>query len=88
MKIKADHKIKAILDRIERIEDDISKAKEYLENGSSAHWHKFKPLFDEKIKDGEVLPPHKDWVKNVFLPGREKALRASEKLIEQIEKAK
>jgi hypothetical protein len=41
-------------------------------------------LFDKKVKDGEIVPPHKDWVKNVFLPRKERALRHSEKALEKI----
>ncbi len=77
-------KVKSILDRIKHIEDAISKAREYLETGAHAHWHGFRPLFVDKVKDGEVLPPHKDWVKNVFLPSREKALRENQRLLERL----
>jgi hypothetical protein len=34
------------------------------------------------VKDGKVLPPHKDWVKNVFLPNQERALALAEKVLE------
>ena len=44
------------------------------------------PLFVNKVKDGKELPPHKDWVKNVFLPRKEKALRRAEKTVERLEK--
>ena len=77
-------KEKAILDRIEHLEDAISKGREYLETGAHAHWHGFRPLFVDKVKDGEVLPPHTDWVANVFIPAREKALRTNQKLLEKI----
>lgn len=77
-------KKKAILNRIKSLEDDIIMAREYLENGSHANWHGFKPLFNVKVKNGKVLPPHKDWVKNVFLPRREKALRNAEKLLDRV----
>lgn len=26
-----------------------------------------------------MAPPHKDWIKNVFIPNREKAIRKAEK---------
>ncbi len=74
-----------ILKRIKGIEDDIAKAHEYLKTDAHAHWHKFRPFFKEKVKDGEILPPHKDWVQNVFIPGREKALRKAEYLIDRLE---
>jgi len=77
-------KRKAVHDRIGSIEQSIAKAKEYLETGKHADWNGFRPIFVRKLKDGKQLPPHKDWVKNVFLPGMEKALRRAEKLDEQL----
>jgi hypothetical protein len=77
-------KRKALLDRIELLEEAIRRARKYLESGEHAEWHNFRPLFDHKLKDGKELPPHKDWVKNVFLPRREKALSRAEKLLERL----
>jgi uncharacterized protein YqcC (DUF446 family) len=77
-------KRKAVVDRIESIEQSIRRANEYLESGEHAHWSGFRPLFAQKLKDGKELPPHKDWVKNVFLPRMEKALRRAEKTIERL----
>lgn len=71
-------KKKAVLDRIRHLEDAITKGQEYLENGSHADWHGFRPLFDDKVRDGKLLPPHKDWVKNVVLPRRKRALRMAQ----------
>ena len=71
-------------ERIKRIEQAIAKAKEYLESGKHAHWIGFRPLFDSKFRNGKELPPHKDWVKNVFLPRMEKALRRAEKIFERV----
>ena len=76
-----DTKRKAVLERIESLEEAIVRAKEYLKSGKHAHWSGFRPLFVSKFKDGKDLPPHKDWVKNVFLPHREKALRRAEKVV-------
>jgi hypothetical protein len=73
-----------VLERIQLLEQAITKAKEYLESGKHAHWIGFRPLFDSKFRDGKELPPHKDWVKNVFLPRMEKALRRAEKLVERL----
>ena len=74
-------KKKAILKRIKYLEDAIAKGKEYLESGKHADWHGFRPLFVDKVRDGKTLPPHKDWIRNVFLPRKEKALnQAQEKL--------
>ena len=79
-------KKKAVLDRIESFEQAIAKAREYLESGKHAHWSGFRPVFVPKLKDGKELPPHKDWVKNVFLPRMEKALRRAEILVERLDR--
>ena len=78
-------KKKAILDRIRRLEDAIAKGREYLESGRHANWHGFRPWFVPKVRDGKELPPHKDWVKNVFLPRQERALTKAEKTLEKID---
>lgn len=78
-------KKKAILDRIRRLEEGIARAREYLETGAHADWRRFRPLFDKKVRNGIPLPPHKDWVKNVFLRSYERALIRSEKLLEQLD---
>ena len=75
-------KKRAVLDRIKRLEEEIAKGRDYLENGAHAHWPGFRPLFAAKTRDGKLLPPHPDWVKNVFLPSRERALRRAEKHLE------
>ena len=77
-------KRKAILDRIESLEQAIGRAKEYLERDMHVHWSGFRPLFVRKRRDGKELPPHKDWVRNVFLPRMEKALTRAEKLLERL----
>ena len=77
-------KKKAVLKRIELLEEALTKAKEYLENGQHANWNRFRPLFVQKYRDGKELPPHKDWVKNVFIPRREKLLRHAEKVLEKM----
>jgi hypothetical protein len=79
-----DAKRKAVLDRIESLEKAIGRAREYLESGKHAHWSGFRPWFARKLKDGKELPPHKDWVKNVFLPRMEKALSRAEKTLERL----
>ncbi|MDC0936725.1 hypothetical protein OAS39_10600 [Pirellulales bacterium] len=77
-------KKKALLDRIEHLEDAIAKGREYLESGEHAHWHGFRPLFARKVKDGNTLPPHKDWVRNVFLPRRKRALENAYRKLERL----
>ena len=81
---KMNLKEKDILDRNKHLEDSIAKALEYLESGKHADWHGFRPLFVNKMRNGEALPPHKDWVKNVFLRNQEKALRRNQKLLEKL----
>jgi hypothetical protein len=65
-------KAKAVTQRIRSLEEAITKAHEYLESGKHANWRAFRPLFSGKTKDGKALPPHRDWVKNFFLPRRER----------------
>jgi hypothetical protein len=77
-------KRKAVLERIASLEQAVGMPREYLESGKHAGWRGFRPLFVSKVKDGRELPPHKDWVKNVFLPRMEKALRRAEKIVERI----
>lgn len=77
----------AVLKRIVSLEQDIGRAREYLESGQDAYWHKFRPMFARKFKDGRELRPHKDWVKNVFIPQKERALRQAEKLLDRLGKA-
>jgi len=74
----------AVLTRIERLEQKIAKGHEYLESGKHANWNGFRAWFAPKVRDGKELPPHKDWVKNVFLPRLEKAVRQAEKVLERL----
>ena len=75
--------MESILDRIKHLEDAITKGREYLESGKHAHWHGFRPLFEDKVRDGKILPPNKDWVKNVFIPRYEKELKKADKILEK-----
>jgi hypothetical protein len=77
-------KRKEILARIGRIEAAITKAREYLDSGKHAEWTGFRPLFVDKKRDGEVLPPHRDWVRNVFLPRYERALEIAWKKLDKV----
>jgi hypothetical protein len=78
-------KRKAVVDRIESLEQAIGKAREYLESGKHAHWSGFQPLFVRKLKDSKELPPHKDWVKSVFLPRKQKALSRAVSILERLD---
>ena len=79
-----DLKKKAIMVRIKNLEEEIAKGCEYLESGKHAEWTRFRPWFTRKVRDGKVLPPHREWVKNVFIPRAQRALRKAEKLLEGI----
>src|SRR4051794_1676915 len=79
-------KRKAVTERIESLEQAIRRAKEYLESGKHADWHKFRPLFDHKLKDGKEVPPHRDWVKSVFLRRVERALTQTERALQRLDK--
>ena len=77
-------KKKAILARIKNLEEAIAKGQEYLQTGAHANWQGFRPLFTAKKKNGKALPPHPDWVRNWFLPSRERALKRAKKLLERL----
>ena len=77
-------KEKAILDRIKHLEDATSKAREFLETGKHGGWHRFQPMFVNKVGRDGVLPPHRDWIKNVFLPRQQKLLKHAEKSLERL----
>lgn len=74
-------KTRAVMERIKSLEEAIRKAKEYLESGKHAKWERFRPWFGRKAD----LPPHTDWVKNVFLRRHEKALAVAEKALQRLE---
>jgi hypothetical protein len=78
-------KVKKVLDRIKAIEVSLSRAREYLESDRHADWHGFRPLFAGKWRGNRELPPHKDWVRNVFIPCHERALAEAEKVLERLE---
>ena len=75
----------AILDRVKNLEEAIAKGHAYLESGAHPDWYGFRAYFATKTRDGKVLPPHKDWVKNVFLPNRERALGKAESLLDRLD---
>ncbi len=60
-------KKKDVLKRIRSLENAIRRANEYLESGNHANWVGFRPIFVDKKREGKSAPPHKDWVRNVFL---------------------
>jgi hypothetical protein len=82
--MRVSEKKRAVLDRITRLEEAIVKGHEYLECGMHARWRGFQPLFVCKMRDGKELPPHKDWVRNVFLPRHERALKHAKKVLAKL----
>lgn len=81
-------KSKAVLDRIQYLEEAIAKGREYLESGKHARWSRFRPWFTPKLRDGKELPPHPDWVKNVFIPRAERALTEAERALDRLASSK
>jgi hypothetical protein len=77
-------KRKSIEARIGRIEAAIKLANDYLETGEHADWHGFRPLFVGKFKDGKPCPPHKDWVRNVFLSRCRRRLADAERALKRL----
>ena len=77
-------KKKAVLDRIRHLEEAIAKASEYLESGAHADWRGFRPLFTAKLRGGKALPPHKDWIKNVFLRVANGQLQDAERILKRL----
>jgi hypothetical protein len=77
-------KQRAVLLRIKQLEDELAKGREFLETGAHADWRGFRPLFTVKRKHGKALPPHPDWVRNVFIPRRERSLSQAEKVLERL----
>jgi hypothetical protein len=76
---------KAVLDRIKHLEESLTRAHEYLATGKHAHWHGFRALFRTRLRAGEELPPHQDWVRNVFVPNTERALKQAERVLSDME---
>ena len=79
-------KRKAILERIASIEEAIVRAREYLESGKHEAWSGFRPLFVTKRANGKELPPHRDWIRTVFIPRKERALIVAERALEMLER--
>ena len=76
---------KAVLKRLLSIEDAIVRARAYLRTGEHANWAGFRPLFVPKLRaNGDLAPPHKEWIRNVYIPRMEKDLVRTEKILERI----
>lgn len=79
-------KARHVLDRIKSIEVSLVRGREYLESGQHADWHAFRPLFAGKWRGDRELPPHPDWVRNVFIPRQERALVKAERILDRLER--
>jgi hypothetical protein len=44
-------KEKAVLGRIKKLEEAITKGREYLESGAHVDWHGFRAVFAAKMRD-------------------------------------
>ncbi len=76
---------KNIEGRIRSAEAAIKIAHEYLETGAHADFAPFRPLFVEKYKDGKPCPPHKDWVRNVYIKHCHKRIARLEKALKRLD---
>jgi hypothetical protein len=76
---------KNILERIRSFEGAIRRANEYLGSGKHANWGGFRPVLSDKTRGGKSVLPHKDWVRNVYLPRMERALTRAERLLERLD---
>jgi hypothetical protein len=71
-----------LLERIEKLNEALEKARAYLANGDDGEWHGFRPLFGGS--NGRL--PHPDWVANVFLPRRLAALDRRNTALETLDR--
>lgn len=72
--------------KIRWCEHQLKLAYRYLDTDQGSDLHIFRPLFDKKLDaSGKALPPHKDWVKNVFIRRREKAIVRLHQLLRRID---
>lgn len=72
--------------KIRWCEEQLDLAYRYLETDEGSDLRIFRPLFSNKLNvSGNVLPPHKDWVKNVFIRRRENAILRLQKLLRRLE---
>jgi hypothetical protein len=71
-----------ILERMEKLNEAVEKARAFLANGDHSDWHDFRPLFG----DSKDRLPHPDWVANVFLPRRRAALDRCNKALETLDR--
>ncbi len=87
MRKPAYSKKKAVVDRINGLAKAIAEARDYLESGKPENWQGSRALFDPKVRDGKILPPHRDWVKNFVLPRMEQALARAERVLEKVDQS-
>ena len=80
-----DAKKKTVIERIQSHKEALAKAQEYLETGAHSNWHGFRATFTPKLQNGQVIPPHKSWVANVFIPKYKKAIRDDERKLDRLD---
>jgi hypothetical protein len=71
-----------ILERVEKLNEAVEKARAYLANGDHGDWHDFQPSFG----GSKGRMPHPDWVANVFLPRRLAALDRYNKALQTLDR--
>lgn len=76
----------SVIDKITWCEDQLQLAYRYIDTDEGSDLRIFRPLFDKKLDaNGNALPPHKDWRRNVFIKRRERAIVRLNKLLRRIE---
>ena len=79
-------KATSVMGKIKWCEDQLKLAYRYLDTDEGSDLRIFRPLFTKKLDaSGNALPPHKDWVKNVFIRRREKAIVRLQKRLRRLE---
>jgi hypothetical protein len=68
----------AILRRMQRHQEALQKAEEYLATGRHCHWQEFRAMFNVR----PVRLPHRDWIANVFMRRQQDALQQCEVALE------
>ena len=75
------NKRQRIIERTQKLNEAVEKARAYLANGDCGDWHGFRPLFG----GARGRLPHPDWVANVFLPRKLVAVERCEQILETLE---
>ena len=65
---------------LRRLAAKLGVTPEYLETGAHAGWQAFRPLFV-----GKDQPPHKDWVRHVFIRRLEREIARNKRAMKRLE---